>query len=150
MMDLQDYDPKKKTPARTRQARKRLIFVLGAALALGSLAYTLWPAAVGAQGSGQGAETSGGDLSDRTGAAFIREQRAGAVARRAGMSERVAKLAPQYRGPGKIEMFPGFSNANRVLLATHNRLLWYRYDTDELKVLHEGQVCWQARPPHPL
>ena len=58
--------------------------------------------------------------------------------------ERSMRLAPSYRGPGKIETFPQFGNANRVLLATHNRLMWYRYDTDELRVIHEGQVggCW--------
>jgi hypothetical protein len=50
------------------------------------------------------------------------------------------QLSPQYRGPGKQQVHPQFANANRVLLSTHNRLMWYRYDTDELHVIHEGEV----------
>jgi hypothetical protein len=54
--------------------------------------------------------------------------------------ERAMRLTPVYRGPGKIETFPQFGNANRLLLATHGRLMWYRYDTDTVQVLHEGEV----------
>lgn len=32
------------------------------------------------------------------------------------------------------------ADASRVLLASAGRLAWYRYDTDELRVLHEGAV----------
>ena len=37
-------------------------------------------------------------------------------------------------------MFPQFGNARRLLLASHGRLIWYRYDRDEAEVLHEGEV----------
>jgi hypothetical protein len=30
---------------------------------------------------------------------------------------------------------------NRLLLATHSRLMWYFPDTDESLILHEGEVC---------
>lgn len=34
------------------------------------------------------------------------------------------KIIASYRGPGKTEMFSTLGDANRLLLATHNRLLW--------------------------
>jgi hypothetical protein len=58
--------------------------------------------------------------------------------------ERAMRIMPQYRGAGKVETYPQFSNANRLLLASHGRLMWYRYDTDELAVLHEGEVSRHA------
>ncbi|PSC71222.1 green algal specific Aspartyl Asparaginyl beta-hydroxylase [Micractinium conductrix] len=54
-------------------------------------------------------------------------------------AERAMRLTPSYRGLGRAETFPFFGNANRLLLASHGRLMYYRYDTDELRVLHEGQ-----------
>lgn len=39
----------------------------------------------------------------------------------------------------KATIFPTTSSARRVLLATHNRLMWYYYDTQELTVIHENQ-----------
>jgi hypothetical protein len=65
------------------------------------------------------------------------------------LQERAMRVVPTYRGPGRIEVFPPFANANRVLLATHNRLLWYRFDTGETQVVHEGQVQTPARPAPP-
>ena len=47
---------------------------------------------------------------------------------------------PRPRPKSAAETFPFFGNANRLLLASHGRLMYYRYDTDELRVLHEGQV----------
>lgn len=55
------------------------------------------------------------------------------------------RITPTYRGPGKADTFPHYANAPRLLLATHSRLMWYRYDTDELRVLHEGQVRARER-----
>ncbi|KAL4859265.1 hypothetical protein ACK3TF_001013 [Chlorella vulgaris] len=58
--------------------------------------------------------------------------------------ERAMRIMPQYRGAGKVETYPQFSNANRLLLASHGRLMWYRYDTDELAVLHEGEGVYHG------
>lgn len=52
--------------------------------------------------------------------------------------ERMMRINPTYRGPGKVDAFPHMADASRVLLASAGRLAWYRYDTDELRVLHEG------------
>lgn len=40
------------------------------------------------------------------------------------------------------------ADASRVLLASAGRLAWYRYDTDELRVLHEGAVSVQGAGGH--
>lgn len=53
-------------------------------------------------------------------------------------AERLSHFYPQYKGPGKQEVFPAFADALRLMLATHSRLLWYRYDRDESSILHEG------------
>ncbi|PRW60120.1 serine threonine- phosphatase 6 regulatory ankyrin repeat subunit B-like [Chlorella sorokiniana] len=52
--------------------------------------------------------------------------------------ERMMRINPTYRGPGKVDAFPQMADASRVLLASAGRLAWYRYDTDELRVIHEG------------
>ena len=36
--------------------------------------------------------------------------------------------------------------SHRILLASHNRLAWYLPDTDELFVIHEGEVRRGSRP----
>lgn len=134
-----NYDPKKKSPARTRAARTRLAAALGVLVVVGVLVL-MWgrgareaaPAAPSAAGT-SGRQVQGAAASPSPPAAAT-------PAARLTLSDRMVSVAPMYRGPGKIETFPGFANANRVLLATHNRLMWYRYDTDELRVIHEGQV----------
>lgn len=44
----------------------------------------------------------------------------------------------------QVDTFPHLGDASRVLLASSGRLAWYRYDTDELRVLHEGAVSGGA------
>jgi hypothetical protein len=56
-------------------------------------------------------------------------------------------VAPQYRGPGQVETFPAPPGAPRLLLATHGRLMWYRCDTEELTILHEGQGVYYGGFP---
>ena len=67
----------------------------------------------------------------------VQERLSRAMAARA---ERAMRIVPIYRGVGRVETFPHFGNANRLLLATHGRLMWYRLDTGEVQVLHEGEV----------
>lgn len=47
---------------------------------------------------------------------------------------------PFKRTVPQVDTFPHLADASRVLLASAGRLAWYRYDTDELRVLHEGTV----------
>ena len=47
---------------------------------------------------------------------------------------------PPHPPPPQVDTFPHMGDASRVLLASAGRLAWYRYDTDELRVLHEGAV----------
>lgn len=43
-------------------------------------------------------------------------------------------------GSNSMAMSQGSGDALRLLLASHGRLFWYYPDTEEVKVLHEGQV----------
>jgi hypothetical protein len=50
--------------------------------------------------------------------------------------------------PG-VERYPVVGNPERLLLASHNRLMWYYLKSGGVKVLHEGQVrhvCGAQRP----
>jgi hypothetical protein len=51
---------------------------------------------------------------------------------------------------GRWQTFPGeaSSHPDRLLLATHTRLLWFNYHTRDVTVLHEGEVC--VPTPHIL
>lgn len=44
------------------------------------------------------------------------------------------------------DVFPPGPGADRLLLASHNRLLWYNYNTGKTDVLHEGEV-WLMNAP---
>ncbi|KAL4458606.1 hypothetical protein ABPG75_013471 [Micractinium tetrahymenae] len=88
-----------------------------------------------AAASGQQAAATGGSGASAQGTKAAGRMEQALLAR----IERSMRLVPAYRGPGKAETWPFFGNANRLLLASHGRLLWYRYDTDELKVLQEGE-----------
>lgn len=57
--------------------------------------------------------------------------------RRGGAADRVA--APRLRGSLSERDLP----SHRLLLATHNRLMWYTPATDEVRLLHEGEVGWR-------
>ncbi|KAK9811643.1 hypothetical protein WJX72_007577 [[Myrmecia] bisecta] len=46
-----------------------------------------------------------------------------------------------------VERFPVVGDAERLMLASHNRLLWYYYHTGEVKVLHEGQGVYYGLFP---
>ena len=41
---------------------------------------------------------------------------------------------------GPSEAFRTAPGSDRLLLASHNRLLWYYYNSGKVDVLHEGQV----------
>ena len=41
---------------------------------------------------------------------------------------------------GPSEAFRTGPGSDRLLLASHNRLLWYYYNSGQVDVLHEGQV----------
>ncbi len=43
-------------------------------------------------------------------------------------------------GGGPSEAFRTGPGSDRLLLASHNRLLWYYYNSGKVDVLHEGQV----------
>jgi hypothetical protein len=45
----------------------------------------------------------------------------------------------QHLPSGTVQVFPGIAHPTRLLLASHGRLMWYSYATDEVAVLHEGQ-----------
>ncbi|GAB4822037.1 hypothetical protein N2152v2_009083 [Parachlorella kessleri] len=144
-MDFQDYDPKHKAkdPRRTKKARRQLAMVVGALAVLGVVLYT----SLHVKQAGPGPPSD----STKAGKQQLEQQQQEALhrplvpssrlggARLHAISERMAALSPQYRGVGKVETLPAFANANRLLLATNGRLLWYRYDTDELRVIQEGQ-----------
>jgi hypothetical protein len=49
--------------------------------------------------------------------------------------------------PRVTETFPANINSRRLLLATHSRVMWYYYDTEELKILHEGQGIYYGGFP---
>ena len=48
-------------------------------------------------------------------------------------------------GGGPSEAFRTGPGSDRLLLASHNRLLWYYYNSGKVDVLHEGQVRVRIR-----
>lgn len=139
------YDPKRKPPkhATTSLATRAillLLFLLASWGAVHRLQRRSAPAAATGKARGSSGAAADGieSAAAATAADAAREARIEALA--AARAERAMRIVPQYRGPGKVETFPHFSNANRLLLATHGRLMWYRYDTDQVTLLHEGQV----------
>lgn len=131
------YDPKKKDRSvRLRLlARRRLVLGVGLLVLVGLIVLAGRSAQSGKAPKPPAAARRQPDAS--VGRAPARHPQTPAGSRMADLRSANLML---YRGVGKIETLPGFANANRLLLSTHNRLLWYRYDTDELRVLHEGQV----------
>ena len=147
------YDPKRKPRSRTSvslasRAVLLLLFVVAAGAGIRRAMHRGDPA-------GQDSGASGGKgASCKRGAAALpppptQAANAAADARREALMtsriQRAMRIVPVYRGAGKLETFPHFSNANRLLLASHGRLLWYRYDADEVQVLHEGEVSVSGR-----
>lgn len=145
------YDPKRKAPkhgATSLATRAILLLLFG--LALWAAAHRLVrrtapAAAAGKTGVASGVAGSGSKAAPADAAADA-ARNARNEALMASRAERAMRIVPQYRGPGKVETFPQFSNANRLLLASHGRLLWYAYDTDQVTLLHEGEVGAADRP----
>ena len=50
----------------------------------------------------------------------------------------------QSGGSAPAEAFRTGPGSDRLLLASHNRLLWYYYNSGKVDVLHEGQVLREA------
>ena len=56
----------------------------------------------------------------------------------------VRHVAQQGGDSGPSEAFRTGPGSDRLLLASHNRLLWYYYNSGKVDVLHEGQVICSA------
>ena len=46
-----------------------------------------------------------------------------------------------------VKQFPISSSPKRLLLSTHNRLMWYHYETEEVDVIHEGEGVYYGGFP---
>ncbi len=57
-----------------------------------------------------------------------------------GFAAPVQNVTQHGGGGGPSEAFRTGPGSDRLLLASHNRLLWYHYNTGKVDVLHEGQV----------
>ena len=52
---------------------------------------------------------------------------------------------PPSTASGFVQTFPASSlNARRLLLLSHNRVMWYHYDTQEFQVIHEGEGVYHG------